>query len=192
MIDVIYNMLDEELIKLFNSKISDKKFSEPSRNSTTRNYYNRLEFDLEENIKDKLELLLFSKYNKKYTLKKGGVWINKVSTESNKDDDFHFDNSDLSIVTYLNDDFEGGQFEYIISENENIKINPKKGVETAGGDAKLMVAAETLKPMSGFSITLFKLTIMAYAVGGVNATPSTVMLNVLVDPLKVSVSILRY
>ena len=128
MIDVIYNMLDEELIKLFNSKISDKKFSEPSRNSTTRNYYNRLEFDLEENIKDKLELLLFSKYNKKYTLKKGGVWINKVSTESNKDDDFHFDNSDLSIVTYLNDDFEGGQFEYIISENENIKINPKKGL----------------------------------------------------------------
>ena len=77
---------------------------------------------------------------------------------------------------------------YKVSPN----INPKNGVDAAGAEAKLMVAPEILKPTSGFRTTLFKLIIMAYAVGGVNATPSTVMLNVLVDPLKVSESILRY
>lgn len=128
MIDTVYNMFDEDFMKFLKSKISDKKFSEPSRNSTSRNYYNRLEFELDEKTKEKLESLLFSKYNKKYELKKGGVWINKVNTESNQDDDFHFDNSDLSIVTYLNNDFGGGQFEYINSENENIKIEPRQGL----------------------------------------------------------------
>lgn len=52
-------------------------------------------------------------------------WINKISTESNKDDDFHFDTSVLTLITYLNDEYTGGEFIYI-DENGNEKtIVPK-------------------------------------------------------------------
>jgi len=51
------------------------------------------------------------------------LWINKVTTETNIDDAYHNDLSDLTIVTYINNTFNGGEFEYI--ENENIfKIKP--------------------------------------------------------------------
>ena len=47
-----------------------------------------------------------------------GLWINKVTIETNIDD-----TSDLTIVTYINDTFDGGEFEYI--ENKNLfKIKP--------------------------------------------------------------------
>jgi Rps23 Pro-64 3,4-dihydroxylase Tpa1-like proline 4-hydroxylase len=51
------------------------------------------------------------------------LWINKINTITNIDDHFHVDLVDLSIVTYLNEDFEGGEFEYIFND-EKIKIKP--------------------------------------------------------------------
>ena len=63
---------------------------------------------------------------------------------------------------------------YSVSPNSR----PKKGVNAAGGVAKLIVDPETEKFTPGFNITLFKLTIMANAVGGLKGTPLTVMLNV--------------
>jgi hypothetical protein len=57
-------------------------------------------------------------------------------------------------------------------------MRPKNGVRDAGWVAKLIVAPEILKSTPGFNTTLFRLTIMAYEVGGVKLTPLTVMLNV--------------
>jgi Rps23 Pro-64 3,4-dihydroxylase Tpa1-like proline 4-hydroxylase len=54
-----------------------------------------------------------------------GSWINKINAITNQNDDFHTDESDISIVTYLNEDFEGGEFEYIFND-ETIKIRPIK------------------------------------------------------------------
>ena len=61
-------------------------------------------------------------------------WINKVNTITNIDDHFHVDLADLTIVTYLNKDFEGGEFEYISNfeggefedtfNDERIRIKP--------------------------------------------------------------------
>jgi Rps23 Pro-64 3,4-dihydroxylase Tpa1-like proline 4-hydroxylase len=52
-----------------------------------------------------------------------GLWINKVTIETNIDDEYHNDTCDLTIVTYINDAFDGGEFEYF--ENKNLfKIKP--------------------------------------------------------------------
>jgi hypothetical protein len=72
------------------------------------------------------------------------------------------------------------------------KISPKNGVRAVGAVAKLMVEPDIEKLTPGLSITLFRLTIMANAVGGLNGIPLTVMLNVCCTPLKVKLSILRY
>jgi hypothetical protein len=77
---------------------------------------------------------------------------------------------------------------YSVSPNSNAK----NGVSATGGVAKLIVELAILKSTPGFNITLSKLTIIEYAVGGVNATPPTVMLNVCVIPLNVNESIFLY
>lgn len=52
-----------------------------------------------------------------------GLWVNKVTIETNINDAYHNDISDLTIITYINDTFDGGEFEYI--ENKNLfKIKP--------------------------------------------------------------------
>jgi predicted 2-oxoglutarate/Fe(II)-dependent dioxygenase YbiX len=53
-------------------------------------------------------------------------WINKVATETNKNDTFHKDRSFLTLVTYLNEEFDGGEFQYIDEFNNKKEINPEK------------------------------------------------------------------
>lgn len=74
-----------------------------------------------------LENFLYVKYKKKYYLKGGGAWINKVTPSTNTHDDYHFDDAELSIVTYLNEDFIGGEFQYIDKNGNDTKIVPTKG-----------------------------------------------------------------
>ena len=58
---------------------------------------------------------------------KPNTWMNKVTIETNKNDSFHYDMSYLTAVTYLNDDFEGGEFEYIL-EGITYHFKPIKNV----------------------------------------------------------------
>jgi hypothetical protein len=55
-------------------------------------------------------------------------WINKVSIETNKNDAFHNDISILTLVTYLNDDFEGGELIYINKNKEKDSVIPQKNM----------------------------------------------------------------
>jgi hypothetical protein len=57
-------------------------------------------------------------------------------------------------------------------------MSPKNGVSAAGAVAKLMVDPDIENPTLGFSTTLFKLTNMANAVGGLNGTPLMSILKV--------------
>jgi len=77
---------------------------------------------------------------------------------------------------------------YSVSPN----INAKKGVFSAGATAKLIVAPVILKSTPGFKGTPFSTTIMANAVGGLNAVLPTVILNKVWAPLNVNESIFRY
>lgn len=64
-----------------------------------------------------------------------GLWINKVDVDSNKDDIFHKDNTMASMVTYLNDDYSGGEFEYVdIDTKEKVKVKPKKNLSIVMND----------------------------------------------------------
>lgn len=53
------------------------------------------------------------------------MWVNKITTETNKNDKFHKDISDLSIVVFLNDNIVGGEFVYEI-DGKIYNIKPKK------------------------------------------------------------------
>jgi hypothetical protein len=120
MIKTLNNILtNDELIylnSLCNNFIETSEFSIKSEH----NYYIRKILD------SKTDLL---EYQKKLKIHIGneyeldGVWINKINSTTNQNDKFHKDDSDASIVTYLNDDFEGGEFQYIFN-NEKIKIKP--------------------------------------------------------------------
>jgi hypothetical protein len=54
-------------------------------------------------------------------------WINKVTNETNKNDGFHTDESDITFLMYLNDNFIGGDYEYAIPETrKKERLKPKK------------------------------------------------------------------
>ena len=114
------NLLSEKELFFLDSVCSnfiEKGIVEGDHNN---NYYVRKKLNIEK------DLLQYQKrckelINDEYELV--GLWINKVTTETNIDDAYHNDECDLTIVTYINDTFDGGEFEYI--ENENLsKIKP--------------------------------------------------------------------
>jgi hypothetical protein len=119
-IDIFKNILSEKELVFLDSECTNFVEKNIDVADTIYNYYIRKKLNIE---KDLLE------YQKKckeliqddYDLV--GLWINKVTIETNIDDTYHNDLSDLTIVTYINDTFDGGEFEYI--ENKNVfKIKP--------------------------------------------------------------------
>jgi hypothetical protein len=57
----------------------------------------------------------------------GNIWINKITADRLDSLEYHIDDSDLTIITYLNSDFTGGDFEYILN-NKNNKIKVKENM----------------------------------------------------------------
>lgn len=129
-IDVEDALLDEsEKIFLLKRCENFTAYVVPNKNNGTVNYFYRefLDMGLNEvkSIKQKVEKFICASFNDQ-TLIVDGIWINRVNVNSNKNDDFHYDNSLASCVVYLNDDFEGGEFEYKDTHNNQIKVIPKK------------------------------------------------------------------
>lgn len=83
-----------------------------------------------------------------------GLWINKVNSDSNKNDDFHKDSSDLTFLLYLNENFDGGEFEYINGENQKIKIKPKINLSIISND-KLYHRVSPVINGERFSLVMF-------------------------------------
>jgi hypothetical protein len=62
-----------------------------------------------------------------YEIQYNGMFINKITADTNKNDGYHKDGCDLTIVTYLNGDFDGGGFEY--KENGKlVEIQPQENL----------------------------------------------------------------
>jgi hypothetical protein len=61
----------------------------------------------------------------KYEVKELG--LNLIQPSRQLDNSTHFDECDFSFVTYLNDDFVGGDFIYYVDGTE-YRITPKKGL----------------------------------------------------------------
>ena len=97
------------------------------------NYYVRMKVDdadFLKKIENKFNFIIGPIKNKKYMLiPNESSWINKVGVETNKNDSFHYDTTEMSLVIYINDNFEGGELQYI--ENgirKEIKIKENIGV----------------------------------------------------------------
>ena len=119
-INIFKNLLSEKELYFLDSECTNFIEKNIAVSDNDYNYYVRKKLNIE------TDLLEYQKRCKEligdeYDLV--GLWINKVTIETNIDDAYHNDTSDLTIVTYINDTFDGGEFEYI--ENKNLfKIKP--------------------------------------------------------------------
>jgi len=123
-------------VDLFNpneKKILEKKcltfINSSVPNKSSNNYYVRQHIpndDIEfETIIDKINNYVIKLL--KTDIKLEGLWINKVTNDTNQTDGFHYDASDITFLMYLNDDFTGGEYEYVISKTDEGKIiKPEK------------------------------------------------------------------
>jgi hypothetical protein len=124
MVSTYENLLSEEELFFLDSVCINFVETETHSIKNKHNYYIRKILDIEK------DLLEYQKncedlINDEYEL--FGLWVNKVTVNTNIDDEYHNDACDLTIITYINNTFDGGEFEYI--ENKNLlKIKPIRNV----------------------------------------------------------------
>lgn len=94
------------------------------------NFYFRQFLDLNEPLVHSIGMELESYIKDKFytNLELKSIWINKIDVNSNKDDKFHTDISPCSLILYLNDDYSGGELEYINDTGSKSKIIPQKNL----------------------------------------------------------------
>jgi hypothetical protein len=116
------------------------------KNEILIDYINNARKYLIENLEyDKIKIIDFEATNS---------WINKVSIETNKKDDFHFDFSGLTLVTYLNDEFIGGEFIYVDEIGNEQTIIPGKRMTLLMND-KLLHKVSPVNSGIRFSLVTF-------------------------------------
>lgn len=128
MVKVTDPLLTDEDITFYTKLVdSDKvKYDSIENSNGYRNYYNR--FIVEDiNCKDNITQKLISNRILNNDLSLVDIWVNKITPDSNKNDIFHTDSEDLTIIVYLNDNFVGGEFEYKEGDITH-KLQPKKGL----------------------------------------------------------------
>ena len=128
MVKIIESFLTDEDIVFYTELIdSDNVEYNPIYTRTyTHNFYNRFFVNNSEIRKSITEKLISNKLLNDDLLV-SEIWINKITPDSNKNDGFHFDENDISIIIYLNDEFIGGEFEYI-DDSKSHTLHPKKGL----------------------------------------------------------------
>lgn len=154
-----FNILLESEKKLLNNKCNNFVLSEEPNIilNDTKNYYyrhflNPKDFEIEPIIKKITEYIKNTISESRINLTSS--WINKVNAESNKDDDFHIDFWDLTFLLYLNENFNGGDFEYINENKEKIKIKPKTNLSIITNN-KLLHRVLPVTEGERFSLVLF-------------------------------------
>lgn len=133
MIESIYDLLSDGELNLLDNFCANFKNEDTPRPT---NYYNRMFLDKNKDLIDyqnKIKNYLFQKYGIYYEIE--GIWINKITTDTNKNDGFHLDENALTIVSYINEDFVGGEFEYfLLGTKPNPKITPKRNLSLITND----------------------------------------------------------
>jgi len=123
--------LNDDDMELLQKKCNNFIFSQPpTLEKDNTNFYFRQYIDLKDplihNIVTGLESYIKTKLYTNLELK--SMWINKIDSDSNKNDNFHKDISPCSLILYLNDDYIGGELEYIDDTNNRLKIIPQKNL----------------------------------------------------------------
>jgi len=117
----LYNLLNTDEINYLNLLIKNEEnwiyqtnFKDPKQ------YYDSLKIDINK-LKNYYSIITEGGL---YDIKETGL---NVITTSTQIDNIHFDESDLSYVTYINDDFIGGDFIYYENKIKH-KIKPNIGL----------------------------------------------------------------
>jgi predicted 2-oxoglutarate/Fe(II)-dependent dioxygenase YbiX len=137
MIYITYNLLNDsdyqklnEVCVNFDNFEHQKHDDNPANNSYNRVMVNNLNLnEYFDNLNNFLKYKISNQDKLKVTeLSKPDSWINKVIPETNKSDKFHSDFSTLTAVTYFNDNFDGGFFQYKDDNGKIQSIKPKKNM----------------------------------------------------------------
>ena len=120
MIELYHNLLTTEEKLYLKSKCDNfVETHSPFVNGNVNRSYHKYQLDETiELLELQKRLLDFIKEKISSNIEFVGFVINRATNDTNKNDDYHIDNSDFTIVTYLNDDFIGGDFVYSL---DNIK-----------------------------------------------------------------------
>jgi hypothetical protein len=131
MIEQYHNLLLEEEIQLLDDKCQNFiETHSPFVNGKVNRSYHKYKLD------EKTELLglqvRMTEFLKKVighnNIEFTGFVINRADTTTNQNDEYHVDISDYTIVTYLNEDFVGGDFIYSLDNVEHINNKVQKGL----------------------------------------------------------------
>lgn len=143
----IYNLLNKEEIQYLNSICDDYK-------EDGFQLY-KMKYIKENELLDyKEKVINFVTNQLMFNFEKVGHWINKVSPSDIEHNNFHKDNSDLTIVTYFRMGFDGGNFEYYDSQNKLISIKPEVGLSLLM-DNKLKHRIGKIKNGERYSLVTF-------------------------------------
>ena len=126
-----FDLLNDDDKVFLEKKCDDFKLSEPVWvDGDYINYFNREILDFSDSFVQNIVKKVVTYVNT--TLNRDDIeltvcWINKVDTTSNKNDEFHKDRNSVTLMVYLNEDFDGGELEYIdVFNKKQLKWTPKK------------------------------------------------------------------
>ena len=123
MVGKIFNLLNEEELEYLNSVINNKnewKYRTGYKNP--KQYFDSIIID-KNNLKSYFDIIT---NNGELNIKETG--LNVITFETQLENNTHFDESDISYITYLNEDFQGGEFVYYDKNNIATTIKPIQGL----------------------------------------------------------------
>lgn len=129
MIIEVDNFLTEDELIIYDLMVKDNDFHKNLQlpyNSKDGyiNWYHRNFIEISDTIKNKIIKYLKDNFDTNVEIDRS--WVNYVFENSNKKDEYHWDNSDSSIIIFLNDDYIGGELECRLLDKSEILIKPKR------------------------------------------------------------------
>lgn len=111
MVKIEYNILDINELQLIEKLIVEFNPDEipELKSNGYRNDYYKQRIELPNTINDKVRTIIQKHTNKKVNIM--AIWLNKIDNNSNQDDEFHRDDTDMSFVIYPYHNFIGGELE---------------------------------------------------------------------------------
>lgn len=151
LIENILSSSEIEYLKMF-----CKNFINDTEIGININFYNRqkIKDNSIDNYKEKLNKIL-REYDKNKQYKITNTWVNRIDKTQpkiEKDNDFHLDVSNFTAITFINDDYIGGEFLYLNNKNEEILIKPKKNLTIILDGSKMQ--HRVCEVLSGVRFTL--------------------------------------
>ena len=113
-----YNLLSEDEIEYLNELSKNFVIHQSDIYNQTRVDYSKLKL-----YQNKINQFIYDNFENEYNVK--ALELNRITQFDFTMNAFHNDHSDLTFVTYFNTNFEGGEFEYIDSNNNNVFIKPE-------------------------------------------------------------------